>query len=61
MGLSAVYLVGNILNTSRKSILEGKAATAANKSVGKQGIYPCKSARLGINGLRPRVTLVLSD
>jgi hypothetical protein len=44
--------VGNFIKTHRKSILEGKAATATNKMTGKQGICPFKSARLGINGLK---------
>jgi hypothetical protein len=34
-----------------KNILEGKVATAAKKSTGKYRNYPCKSARLGINGI----------
>jgi hypothetical protein len=51
---SAFYLVGNILNTQRKTILEGKAVIFTNNSTGKLVIYPCKSARLGINGLISR-------
>jgi hypothetical protein len=42
---------GHILNTFRKNILEGEAAINQNKGTGRHRTYPCKSARLGINGL----------
>jgi hypothetical protein len=42
---------GNILNTQRKNIIEGEAAFNRNKGTGRHRTYPCKSARLGINGL----------
>jgi hypothetical protein len=48
---SAFYLDGNIPNIQRNNILKGKVAVAANKVTGQHRIFPCKSARLGINGL----------
>jgi hypothetical protein len=50
--LSAFSLVENILNIHRNNVLKGIAAAAANKVTGQHRICPCKSARLGINGLK---------
>jgi hypothetical protein len=47
--------VENILNIHRTNILKGKVAASANKMAGKLRTYPCKNARLGINGLTASV------